>query len=420
MLTEQQYTDLVAKMGKEVGNKIKGEFQTYETTLNTKQADVLKGLMPKEDFEKFKDDSTAKLNETLKSLEKLEEASKAQGEKMNALLERPGGAKLKNIDEFMAAQIPKLIELKKAGSGYIEVTGEQLKAAGVTSISNAITNMTSPPGSPYAPGLDGTALELFDIVRNQNFMINRVSLGNTNQSRLAWINETNYQGTPGTNVAEGATKPLTQHNFQVEYSAAKKAAAYIILTEEFDADLPGLTADVKNMLQADVIRAFDDQIQTDVINVAKPFNITGLNTQIYDANLWDAIFAELVQIGFNNFEPNTAAWNWIEEGRIQMQKDTQGRYLQPPFLDEINRLKVRANKMPTGFGLAGDLRQYQVRMYKDYTMRMGWINDQLITNQFSVVGELRYHSFISDNRKNAIVYHNLDYIRGIINGTPHS
>src|SRR5882724_4115009 len=208
MLTEQQFTELVAKVGKETGEQIKKQFADAEKALNDKAIEAAKGSIKADDFEKFKTDEMEKINAILSDLEKIEKASKEQGAKLNAIMEHPNGQKVKGIDDFLALQIPRLLELKKSGQGFIEVTGEQLKSAGVTSIAGSVQPMAAPPGSPYAPGLDGTALELFDIVRNANFIINRVSLGNTNQSRLAWINETDYQGTPGTNVAEGAGKPL--------------------------------------------------------------------------------------------------------------------------------------------------------------------------------------------------------------------
>lgn len=414
-MTEQQYKELVDKIGKDAADKVKAEAKTIEDNLNAKYQDVVKGLMTKEDFEAFKTDQISPLNESLNKLIGFEEILKDQGNKINAILEAPNGKKAKSIDEFLALQLPKLAELKRAGTGCIEITGAELKAAGITSIAGSID-----PASPYLPGIDGTALELFDIVRNPNFMINRVDMGSTNQYKLAWVNETGFEGDIDTDIAESGTKTFVQHKFTVEISTAKKAAAYMTLTEEFENDVPSLAADVRNMLQADVIRAFDDKIQADVFAAAKDFIITGLDNEIADANLWDAVYALLVQVGYYNFMPNTVGMNWITDGKVKMGKNINGSYLLPPFAQEIQSMLVRANKITTNMAIAGDLKQYKVRMYKDYVLRMGWINDQFIKNEFAILGELRYHSFISDNRKWAIAKGNLNSIMTQIDGTPGS
>jgi hypothetical protein len=80
------------------------------------------------------------------------------------------------------------------------------------------------------------------------------------------------------------------------------------------------------------------------------------------------------------------------------------------FPQEISPKLVTANKVAANYALSGDLKQFKVDIYKDFTLRVGWINDDFIKNQFVIVGELRYHAYISDNRKKAIVYDNLDTI----------
>ncbi len=414
-MTQEQYKELVDKLGKEAADKIQAEAKAIEDALTSKFQDVTSGLMSREDFDKFKSDVITPLNEKLGTLLTLEEAVKAQGTKINAILEAPNGKKAKSIDEFLALQMPKLVELKRAGTGVIEISGAELKAAGITSIAGSID-----PASPYLPGIDGTALELFDIVRNPNFMINRVDMGSTNQYKLAWVNETGFEGTVNANIPESGQKPLIQHKFSVEISTAKKAAAYMTLTEEFDQDVPSLAADVRNMLQADVIRAFDDAIQADVLAAAKPFQITGFNDDVEFANLWDALYVLGIQPKVYNFLTNTYALNPVTEGKIKMGKNNNGTYLLPPFAQEIQNALVTANKFEVNTALAGDLRQYKVRMYKDYTLRMGWINDQFIHNEFAILGELRYHSFISDNRKWALAKGDLNAIKALIDGEPGS
>jgi len=425
-MDKEDWDELTGKFDQQAQMKLKGEADRITSELNTKYDAMVAGLMKKEDFELFKTSAIKELNDNIKTLESIVEK---QGNKINELMGPEGFVKPKSMEEYLGTILPDIKKYRGMGAGNFEVTSTDLRKAGVHNIrggskaaidyspaSGASGSTTAsiidmsplPGGSPWLPGLGGSDLELFEIVRNPNFIINHVDVGRTNQSLLAWVNEISYDGTPNMDVAPGGAKPQTSHKFQVEFSKAKKAAAYIEILEEFEDDLPGLATAVRRMLQQDVMRSFDDQIQTQVIAAARPYEITGLFHAISRANLWDAIGAELAQVGFYNFIPNTVALNSVTDWQVYMQKAAgSGEYLMPPFLDRINRYLVDANKIATGFGLAGDLTQYKVDIYKDFTLRVGWINDDFIKNKFAIVGELRYHSYIADSRKKAIVYDNL-------------
>jgi hypothetical protein len=413
MLTKEQLQELAATVGEETAKKTAKDFEASEKRLNDKMTEVTKGLMKMEDFEKFKADELGKINEQLKEIAKVEAAVKEQGTKMDEVLAKAQEKGTKTIEQFMIDLAPTIAELRKSGKS-VEFTAQQLKAAGVTSIGSSVVDQSTPPGSPYLPGIGGAELELFEILRNPNFITSRVDLGRTDRSLLAWANEIEYLGAPA-EVEEGGQKPLTQHKFQVEMSKAKKMAAYIEITEEFDQDLPGFGTNVRRLLREDVIRGWDDAIQAAVIAAATPFGITGLNGMVDDPDLWLAQYAMLAQVKHLNFMPNTVAINALTDVAVQAQKNSDGTYLLPPFREEIQRLTVQANKVATGYALAGDLRQYKVDIYKEFVLRVGWINDQFIHNKFCVLGEMRYHRYISDSRKKAIVYDQLARVQTVIN-----
>lgn len=436
-LDKKQFDDLVQQFGEQGALKLKAESERIELALDQKYKKLEEGSMSKADFDAFKQKEIIELNTKVSEIEKLTKVVNEQGLKINDLLQPAKNNKVISFEQFLKQKVKltkedgtdgeevvildKMKEIFNTRTGVLRISAEDMRKAGVrgfahkaaasTTIANSVQAMDAPPSSPYLPGIGGADLELFDIVRNPNFIINHVDVGSTNQARLAWVNETDYQGTPGTTIAEAGTKALTQHKFKVEFSQAKKAAAYIILSEEFDQDLPGLSTSVRRMLGNDVMRAFDDQIQTDLLAVARPYEIDGLDGEVDFANLWDAIGAELAQVGFNNFISNTIALNSVTNWNVGMQKDSEGRYLVPPFMQRIQGMLVEANKLAVGHGLVGDLSQYKVDIYKEFSLVIGWINDQLITNQFTIVGEMRYHSYISDNRKKAIVYDVLTDIR---------
>lgn len=48
--------------------------------------------------------------------------------------------------------------------------------------------------------------------------------------------------------------------------------------------------------------------------------------------------------------------------------------------------------------------KYNITNYVPYSVRLGWINDQFITNKFTMVGESRFHAFVRNLDELAFVY----------------
>ena len=58
--------------------------------------------------------------------------------------------------------------------------------------------------------------------------------------------------------------------------------------------------------------------------------------------------------------------------------------------------------------------KYNVTDYVSYTIRIGWINDQLITNEFTMVGESRFHAFVKKLDEQAFIYDDIATIQAAI------
>jgi hypothetical protein len=415
MLTQEQFDNLVSKVGTEAADKIKKEFATVETNINNKIDEVKRGTLSADDFNKFKSEEMSKLTEQLSTLES---AMKEQGNVINALKENTP-EQPKTLEDILSnpETIKAIKSVQKQGNGVVEIelSGVALKTAGSTSIGNSIQPMTPPPNSPYLPVAGPVnATNFFGVIYNPNFITNYVNRGRTNFSLLPWVNETSAEG-GATLVQEGAAKPLWNTRFKVEMSQAKKVAAMSTITEEFDQDLPGFTTIVQRLLTEEVTRKWDDEVYSAVIAKAAGYTMTGLNGKVDGANLWDALRSLIAQIGKNNYSANFIGINPVTGALVEMQKSDEDRlYLVPPFAPRINSILREGNKVSEGYALAGDIMQYNVDIYKDLVLKVGYNLDDFQRNQFSVVAELRYHDYISDNRKSAIVYADLDAIVALI------
>lgn len=413
-MTPEQLKELEVSFGKQAAEKMQAESDKIKTALKAEHEKVLEGFISKDDFEKKKAEQAEAFQ---KQLDKLEEASKEQGNKIAGIVTN-AKPESKSLEQFIVEKGPEIKKALQEGK-YIEYTATQLKAAGVIGVASGFGTITDAtiPGNAYLPGLAGSGLELFEIVNNPNFILDQIDLGRTNSYRLAWINEKNEDGTI-TEVSEGAPKPKIDIEFETEISTAKKMAGYIHITDEFEQDLPQLATRVRRMLQERVLRAFDDTIQAAVIAAARPFEITDMNDSVDDANLWDAVYAMMAQVKKYNYMPNAVAINAITEALMKMSKATDGVYLLPSFASEITSRQSLANKVLPKHALVGDLKQYKVDIYKEFTLKAGLINDDLILNRSAIVGEIRYHRYISDIRKKALCYASLVEVKEDLDGTP--
>src|SRR5579872_2095681 len=113
-----------------------------------------KGLISPEKLEEATKAATEELSKTISDQEKI---LKAQGDKINGLVEsmKKPMSGMEKIEDIFKENAQKLKEIHKAGTGFIEVS---LEGKAVDSIANSVQSMTSPPGSPYAPGITNTPL----------------------------------------------------------------------------------------------------------------------------------------------------------------------------------------------------------------------------------------------------------------------
>ena len=402
-MDEKQYQELVAKLGEEAAKRLKQEADAITSTLTKLFEEKQKGYINQEKFDAVKSELQ---NELVEKFSKFETILKEQGDALAAMKLQPSSPVYKSLEDVIKDNAAQLKEIHKRGSGFIEVN---LKAAGVGSIGNSVGAMASPPSNPYLPAVGGDMM-MHDILHNPNFILNYVDMGRTALSRMPWINESGTEGGAAL-VAEGGTKPYYQPRFNVEISTAKKIAPLVGLTDEFEEDLPGLATQVRRMLFENVMRTFVDTIQAAVIAAATGYTLTSLNGQIASADWYGALAAIQTQVSLANYTPNVKAISPVTGTILKTTKGSDGHYIAPAFISGL----IEANKVAAGKALVGDLKQYKVDIYKDYTLKMGFVNDDFAKNQFSIVGEIRYHDYISANRKTGIVYADLETIKTAIN-----
>lgn len=361
-------------------------------------------------IDKLKDYDTLKEEHVtlMGKIKSLEEAPKLKASK----------SVVEQIKSFLTTNATKWEAFKKGEIKNFEIELD-LKAATTILESNALG------GSAYLPKPEIIG-GFIDVVRNRPVPIETfANTSNTSSPVIVWVNKVNPEGTAQF-IAEGAVKPLIDFNFETETSTARKVADKIKVSTEMLDDIEFIAAAIENELRYQVDIAVDNALLTGdgiapnlkgITEYAGAFVLTTIETT--NANKSDAIMAAATQIRSLNFVPTHAFVNTIDAANMELQKDSEGRYLLPPFVAAngmtISGLRVVvSNQIAIGSVLVADMSKYVVRNYKSFAITYGWVNDDFEKNLVTVIGERRLHAYMSDNNTGAFVYDTFDNIQTAI------
>ena len=367
--------------------------------------------------------TTVEIKALQDEITKLEGILKTQGTELNAIKERGGDVdKGLSFEEAWESNIEAIKEIRANGQGfkkfyfgevkadkgpdgkekakkYVDGINRMFKVAGVTSVANSTASSPTQVTNPYSP-FPQQLPDIIGVRRNPNFATNYVDVGSTNSAVLTWTEEGTSEGDAAI-TAEGNVKPLQDKKFIDRLSKAKKIAGHIILTEEMEDDTPRIATAVRRLFEENVMRKYDDQVWADIIAVAPGYTSTALDDQIDNADDYAAIGAAFCQLENLNAYPDTICINPSDKWRMKLQKGTDGHYVTPPFVVGDRTFEgvrvVVSNKVAAGNFLVAEMNKYKVDIYKSYSLRAGMQNDDLVRNQMTLVGEIRFHSYVATN-----------------------
>jgi hypothetical protein len=361
-----------------------------------------------------------KNNATKTEITALTKSIQVQGEALDAFIEAQKAKIVKGylgqFSDFLIANKDKLEEIKNNKSGEIEF------------IPKVVADITTGSGTDIdTPPLDvSTQLGHFNL-RNDNAMLGLCTVSSTSGPSFSYTEMTPKEGGYAF-VAEGGTKPQTDFKWENRYETPKKAAAYEILTEESVTDYKRMMSVAKEYLvkQHDLFKVnavyFGDGTGENPTG-ATVIGRTFVSTDLVDvfplggSNFMDVVNAIITDIyrtqGFVNeahYQPNIVLINPIDFF-IQLvgAKDGNGLPLYPQagLFNTVNIGGVTIKpwiKVPSGQIFVADMKKYHVVNYVPFSIRVGWINDQLITNKFTMVGESRYFQYVKNLDQAAFVY----------------
>lgn len=331
------------------------------------------------------------------------------------------------VNEFITKNFDEIKSLKEKGSGFIELKIE--KAVGTVTTANG----TYPVA---APAITGTQMAPLGDVRLRDIPVfNLVNNFQTDLSAYPYTEAVPGEGDADI-VAEGGTKPQIDFDWVTRFTSPYKVAAWIKLTEESVQDVKGLQDVATNYLKKrhDLKKA--KLILYGTGSSGQPLGATAtgrlftagdLANKVRYTNFMDVVNAAIVDIATTHnfadevpYMANLVMINPVDFfSYLVAAKDERGLPLYP-MASIYNQVTIGSvtiipeETIPAGKIFVADLDKYNVSNYLPYVVKIGWINDDFIKNQFVILGESRFHAYVKNHDKQAFIYDDIETIKTAI------
>lgn len=387
-MNEKEFNDLVARVGEAAALKIKEQTEAMEK----KNSEAMEELKTK--------------NETLES------ALKEQGRILKEMQENPARPKMETIgDQIKAWREENKDALAQIKAGQkAELTPMHIKAVSIPMTIGV--NAPDPTRLYFQNGA-----QVIDLVRNKPTFWSRLNKPRTSLAAFTWVDKVNKQGNAAF-IGEGVVKPLASFDLSPQVSVPKKVAESMKVSNEMLFDIPRMQTLIEDELRYEVEMAANTAVLTGTLSstspagvttIASAFTLTTIKTT--NPNFADVLRAAIAQLISLNFDRNLTIFiNPIDAANMDLTKATDsGVYMLPPFTTADGRIiagvpVIEDNNIAVGHFLAGDMTRYHIEMYQDYFVAWGWENDDFRKNLMTVIGEMRFHQYVSQNEVGAFIY----------------
>ena len=360
---------------------------------------------------------------------KLHESIKSQGIALQEFMDSQEKAVKQSYSEqlvsFLEANKENIQTLLKNQTGSIEFVP---KAVGPIGTSSGGDGVIVPPKNM------NTELGSFNF-RNDDSLLALASVTNTNSAAYAYTELVPKDGDYDF-VAEGTAKPMIDFAWQNRYATPFKIAAYEVLTEEVVTDIPRMESTAREYLvkkhglfkaNAVFFGAGTTGIPKGATVHGRAFVPGGMAAKVVKPNFMDVVNAIITDIYVTknytdeaSYEANVCLVNPVDFYlQLVSAKDGNGLPLYPQagLFNQVTIGSVTIkpwSKIPVGKIFVGDMKRYNIANYIPFSIRIGWINDQFITNQFTMLGESRFYAYVKKLDEQAFVYDTIETVRAAI------
>lgn len=372
-------------------------------------------------------------------VQKLHDSIKEQGEKLQEFettrRESVGKAFNVQLGDFMKTNKQAIKDIYQKGSGIIEFRPNQEE------IDKAAADILR------ANGLIGDVPAWNDVnlpnvmLRNDLPLLRYANNYNTNSASQPYSEITGHDGSADA-VGEGQLKPQVDFDWVTNYATPYKVAAYEVLSEEVVDDIPRMMSVARDFLKQkhDIKKVSEIYFGSGLTVHPKGATVYAgtytpasgmLNALPKDtSNIMDIINAAILAVWAAPslvdgipVVPNLVMLNPADFAlHFVMAKDKNGLPLFPQA-SMFNQVTIGGVTIlpwvaiPAGKVFVADMKKYNVGNYIPYFIKIGWINDQLIKNLFTMVGESRFFAYVKSQDENAFLYDDIATIKTSLEAT---
>jgi HK97 family phage major capsid protein len=380
---------------KELQKLFEGLADKNRQAIKTEVEAVTKGLLTIEEFNK----RIEPFGENSKKVDQLTKALETQGEEIRKFFQSKDKDTTKTLDEILqehSDSIRGLRQASKSGRDNVKITLSKATIEKALVTRATVQNNTT---AYRVPGIGQLAITTSII----STLFRHVNVGENSGGVIRYLDQ-DAVTRGAAPVAEGAIKPESAISWIERLAPIEKIADSIPVTKEAWNDLAFVKSEIEALLNTNIALKIDQQLYSGtgispelkgVYTTAPLYAGTGFNDTIEQANIADLamILAADISAGkTGKYVPNTVLVNPTDSLRFKLIKTIDGIYNTNPFVANGNLTGmqiVESSQVLPNTLLVGDFRYGTIYDLEGFTIEMGWINDQFIRNQMTILAEQR-------------------------------
>lgn len=391
-----------------------------------KSLNLVFGALSKQFTEQFKSfaegsisekDVLAKMDEKLKAwgeengiskekLEKMSEMLKEQGKTLTSLKEQ--GAPYKNSVGLKAAfdkEYDNLVSaIKNKRSGFVIKSVDEHSAGKIQTTGNSISTTSGAQLSDSVEYSD----QVFMKRRGREYIHDIANVTQVSEVPETFVfDEEGAEDGAIAVVAENGLKPQVHLSLVRNQVSAKKAAGYIVVTEEMIKWRSRLWAQIQRLFRDKVARDYEQLLTTDLMKNAVSYTTTPLDGTIDAPTDFDAIIAGVLQLENLEYMPDVLVINPADKWKLAMTETKNGTLILPYIQQggEFSLLGLRVittTRVEAGTFIIGESGTWFIEE-ESPRLRTGLVNDDFLHNRMTVIGELFFLSYVPSNNAGSFV-----------------